>query len=186
MPKIVVMLEEGNPKEVNLTKQRTTIGRRPYNDVVLNDLAVSGEHLALHVSGREVRLEDLKSTNGTQINGETMAERQLVHGDVITVGRIEIRFENPEPVVLGPASVRVLSGAAAGREMALTKPVTTMGKPGTVVAAISRQETGYELHRVEGDGQLMLNQSPVGKEPVTLRGGDEIVLAGTSMTFVQN
>jgi pSer/pThr/pTyr-binding forkhead associated (FHA) protein len=185
MPKIVVMLEEGNPKEVSLSKQRTTVGRRPYNDVVLNDLAVSGEHLALHLSNGEVQVEDLGSTNGTMVNGQAVRQQALADGDVLTVGRVTIRFENPPLPLVGPASIRVLSGTSAGREMALTKPVTSMGKPGVVVAAISKQDHGYTLHRVEGQGQLTLNGSAVSQKPMDLRPDDEIVLAGTIMQFIQ-
>lgn len=185
MPKIVVMLEAGNPKEVNLTKQRTTLGRRPHNDIVLNDLAVSGEHLALLMNGGEVQVEDLGSTNGTLLNGKAVTKQALADGDTLTIGRVKIRFDSPAPVVLGPAIIRVLSGTSAGREMALAKPMTTMGKPGVVVAAISKLEAGFELHRVEGDGLLTLNGANVHSNPMALRHDDEINLSGTSMKFIQ-
>lgn len=185
MPKIVVMLEEGNPREVSLSKQRTTLGRRPFNDIVLNDLAVSGEHLAFLLKGREVTVEDLGSTNGTQVNDKPISKQLLQDGDVVMVGRVQIRFENPAVVEPGPAMIRVLSGASAGREMQLVKPVTTMGKPGLVVAALSRVGAGYELRRVEGDGQLQLNGQDVRSEALALRHDDEIHLSGTSMKFLQ-
>lgn len=185
MPKIVVMLEEGNPREVGLSKQRTTLGRRPFNDIVLNDLAVSGEHLAFLLNGREVTVEDLGSTNGTRVNDKPISKQLLQDGDVVMVGRVQIRFENPAVVEPGPAMIRVLSGASAGREMQLVKPVTTMGKPGLVVAALSRAGAGYELRRVEGDGQLQLNGQDVRSEALALRHDDEIHLSGTTMKFLQ-
>lgn len=186
MPKIVVMLEEGNPREVNLTKQRTTLGRRPFNDIVLNDLAVSGEHLALLMDGRDVQVEDLGSTNGTLLNGVKLTKQALSDGDTLTVGRVKIRFENPAPLVLGPASIRVLSGASAGREMVLVKTMTTMGKPGVVVAAITKLDEGFQLHRVEGDGLLTLNGANVHSNPIALRHEDDINLSGTTMKFIQS
>lgn len=185
MPKIVVMLEEGNPKEVNLSKQRTTLGRRPFNDIVLNDLAVSGEHLAFLLNGRDVTVEDLSSTNGTQVNGQRVTKQQLHDGDVLTIGRVEIRFVSPVLVEPGPARIKVLSGAAAGREMPLVKTVTTMGKPGVVVASVSKTDTGYELRRSEGAGVLKLNGRDLQAESVVLSHEDEINLSGTTMQFLQ-
>lgn len=186
MPQIVVMLEEGNPKTVDLSKQRTTLGRRPFNDIVLNDLAVSGEHLAFLLEGAEVSVEDLGSTNGTLVNKKPVTKQKLEHGDVLTIGRVEIRFDNPPVVQPGPATIKVLTGAAAGREMPLTKAVTTMGKPGVVVAAVSRSASGYELRRVEGDGLLKLNGQDVQGESIPLHHDDDINLSGTSMKFLQD
>ena len=63
MPKMIVSIDEVVIKEVQLTKDRTTLGRRPYNDIVIDNLAVSGEHAVLLMTGGEVFLEDLKSSN---------------------------------------------------------------------------------------------------------------------------
>ncbi len=185
MPKIIVMLEEGNPKEVNLSKQRTTLGRRPFNDIVLNDLAISGEHLAFLLDGPVVTVEDLGSTNGTLVNGQPVSKQKLEDADMLKIGRVEIRFENPPIVEPGPAAIKVLSGAAAGREMPLVKLVTTMGKPGVVVAAVARTNTGYELRRVEGEGLLKLNGRDVQGAAIALSHEDEINLAGTTMQFLK-
>jgi hypothetical protein len=83
------------------------------------------------------------------------------------------------------AAIKVLSGAAAGREVALTKVVTTIGKPGVAVAAITRRQHGFVVHHVEGAGNPTLNGVPIGIEPVSLKSGDLIELAGTQMQFVQ-
>lgn len=83
------------------------------------------------------------------------------------------------------ASIKVLSGAAAGREVPLTKVVTTIGKPGVAVAAITRRHQGFVVHHVEGAGNPTLNGSPIKAEPVALKNGDVIELAGTQMQFVQ-
>ena len=84
-----------------------------------------------------------------------------------------------------PASIRVLNGAAAGREVALTKVVTTVGKPGVQVASITKRPGGYVLAHVEGTLQPTVNGNPVGGETVHLKNGDVIELAGTQMQFVQ-
>jgi len=83
------------------------------------------------------------------------------------------------------ASIKVLSGAAAGREVALVKVVTTIGKPGVAVAAITKRPHGFVVAHVEGASKPMLNGSAVGAEPVTLKNGDLLELAGTQMQFVQ-
>ena len=78
------------------------------------------------------------------------------------------------------------SGAAAGREVPLVKAVTTIGKPGVAVAAITRRTQGFVLAHVDGDRQPLLNGEPVSTEPVLLRNGDALELAGTQMQFVQD
>jgi hypothetical protein len=210
MPKMIVSIEGVVIKEVQLTKDKTTMGRRPYNDIVIDNLAVSGEHAVFNMVGREVFIEDLNSTNGTYVNGKAIKRQTLSHGDSIEVGKYTIKFmseaENdgfdktvmikaapaaaaaprsaePQPAVA--ASIRVLSGAAAGREVPLTKVVTTVGKPGVAVAAITRRNHGYVVALVEGAGNPMLNGSPIGAEPMPLKSGDLIELAGTQMQFIQ-
>jgi hypothetical protein len=84
-----------------------------------------------------------------------------------------------------PASIKVLSGAAIGRQMPLTKVVTTIGKPGVAVAAITRRQRGFVVHHVEGGGSPSLNGQAIGSEPLALKNGDLIVLAGTQMQFIQ-
>jgi hypothetical protein len=67
----------------------------------------------------------------------------------------------------------------------LTKTVTTIGKPGVGVAAITRRQLGFVVHHVEGAGNPALNGAPIGSDPVALKSGDLIELAGTQMQFVQ-
>lgn len=220
MPKMIVSIDEVVIKEVQLTKDRTTLGRRPYNDIVIDNLAVSGEHAVLLMTGGEVFLEDLNSTNGTYINGKAVKKQQLQNGDGIEIGKYKIKFvgdgaaENfdktmvvrARPMVapssapvsgyptaagdsmgLGAfhAAIKVLSGAASGREVPLTKVVTTIGKPGVAVAAITRRQHGYVVHHVEGAGNPTLNGTPIGTDPISLKNGDLVELAGTQMQFVQ-
>jgi pSer/pThr/pTyr-binding forkhead associated (FHA) protein len=221
MPKMIVSIDEVVIKEVQLTKDRTTLGRRPYNDIVIDNLAVSGEHAVLLMTGGEVFLEDLNSTNGTYINGKAVKKQQLQNGDGIEIGKYKIKFVGDgvadnfdktmvvkaRPTAAAPqsappsgyptaagdsmglgafhAAIKVLSGAASGREVPLTKVVTTIGKPGVAVAAITRRQHGYVVHHVEGAGNPTLNGSPIGSEPISLKNGDLVELAGTQMQFVQ-
>ncbi|MDP1789500.1 MAG: FHA domain-containing protein, partial [Methylibium sp.] len=84
------------------------------------------------------------------------------------------------------ALIKVLNGAAVGREVALTKVVTTVGKPGVQVASITKRPGGYVFAHVEGGSRPTVNGSEVGSDPVHLKNGDVIELAGTQMQFVQN
>ena len=207
MPKMIVSIDGVVIKEVQLTKDRTTLGRRPYNDIVIDNLAVSGEHAVLQMSGADVFLEDLNSTNGTYVNGKAIKKQQLGNGDTVEIGKYKIKFIHDgspdtyektmvintaqgaspgEPAeAAGPAAIRVMSGAAAGREVPLVKVVTTIGKPGVAVAAITKRPQGYVVALVEGVNKPTVNSQPLGSEPVQLRNGDMIDLAGTQMQFVQ-
>ena len=178
--------------------------------MVIDNLAVSGEHAALQMAGSEVTLEDLNSTNGTYVNGKAIKKQALQNGDTIEVGKYKIKFVNEveapgfdKTMVFKPGSapaaaaaaadsaplngaLRVLSGTASGREVPLTKVVTTVGKPGTAVASISRRQQGFVVAHVEGADATLLNGAPIGGEPVALKSGDMIELAGTKMQFIQN
>jgi pSer/pThr/pTyr-binding forkhead associated (FHA) protein len=229
MPKMIVSIDGVVIKEVQLTKDRTTLGRRPYNDIVIDNLAVSGEHAVLQMSGNEVYLEDLNSTNGTYINGKAVKKQLLQNSDTIEIGKYKIKYINEvagptfeKTMILKPgtvmppvqapaaaaagsaaqpaasaataqaadlgqmnASIKVLSGAAAGRQVPLVKVVTTIGKPGVAVAAITKRPHGFVVAHVEGSNKPTLNGAAIGAEPVTLKNGDLLELAGTQMQFVQ-
>jgi predicted component of type VI protein secretion system len=216
MPKLIVSIDGVVIKEVTLAKDRTTLGRRPYNDIVVDNLAISGEHAVLHMIGSDVYLEDLNSTNGTYVNARAIKKQALEHNDIIEVGKYKIRYligagpsesgpvvrpivapapSGPIPLSTAPtvqaplgggsagvAVIRVLSGTGAGRELSLQKVVTTIGKPGVAVAAVTRRLHGYVVAPI--DGGTALNGEPLGSEAVALQDGDVLELGGTRMQFV--
>ena len=235
MGKLVVSLDGVVIKEVQITKDKTTLGRRPYNDIVIDNLAVSGEHAVLQMVGADVFIEDLNSTNGTYINGKAVKKQLLTHNDTVEIGKYKIKYlvdesgeyektmimrpgssaqASPPPLgsvhatgsahpalVSGsgfgvpgtpshtaaasqPASIKVLNGAAAGREVTLTKVVTTVGKPGVQVASITKRPNGYAFAHVEGASRPSVNGVPLVGDSVPLRNGDVIELAGTQMQFI--
>lgn len=96
MPTLVISIDGAVIKEVQLTKERTTLGRRPYNDIVIDNLAVSGEHAVLTMANGLVTIEDLRSTNGTHVNGNAIERCTLKNGDLLDVGRYKIRFLDEE------------------------------------------------------------------------------------------
>jgi pSer/pThr/pTyr-binding forkhead associated (FHA) protein len=230
MGKLVVSLDGVVIKEVQIIKDKTTLGRRPYNDIVIDNLAVSGEHAVLQMVGQDVFIEDLNSTNGTYINGKAVKKQLLAHNDTVEIGKYKIKYlveeggdyektmimrpganaatpaagSAPPPGfsstsgmgsnsafgALGPqgnpAAIKVLNGAAAGREVALTKVVTTVGKPGVQVASITKRPGGYVIAHVEGSHRPAINGTPLSGDSVHLKNGDVIELAGTQMQFIQS
>lgn len=79
-------------QEIQLAKPRTTIGRRPGNDIRLENLAVSGEHAVVVQTADGYVIEDAGSTNGTEVNGERVEKRTLKDGDVIQIGKYHLKF----------------------------------------------------------------------------------------------
>ena len=96
MGKLIVSLDGVVIKEVQITKDKTTLGRRPYNDIVIDNLAVSGEHGVLQLVGTDVFFEDLNSTNGTYINGRAVKKQLLQHNDTVEIGKYKIKFLGEE------------------------------------------------------------------------------------------
>ena len=243
LPKLILSIDGVVIKEVELTQERTTLGRRPRNDIVIEHLAVSGDHAVLHWRDGAVELEDLDSTNGSFINGKRVQRQRLASGDLLEMGKHQIRFLHTDgdastassassatgdnaslspdsdrsapaaafasapasdasfsdgtgvwpsvPAALGhasapvSASVEVLNGHGAGRKVALSKVVTTVGKPGTAVASITRRHHGFVLAHVEGPERTVLNGTAIGSTPLALSDGDLLELGGTQMRFVQ-
>jgi pSer/pThr/pTyr-binding forkhead associated (FHA) protein len=223
MARLVLSLDGVVLREINLSKERTTVGRRSHNDVVIDNLAVSGEHAVIFASGGDSYLEDLGSTNGTTVNGQPIKKHLLQSGDMIEIGKYRLRFladgatgsegdvdidtsqplrrefYGPGPATIqvrqpgtlpadgtqgGAALIKILSGANAGRELALVKALTTIGRPGHQVAVITRRPTGYFIAHVEGEVFPAVNGANLGSAAHPLRDKDVIELAGVKMEFV--
>ena len=100
MAKLVYSLSGIFLGEFPLEKERTTIGRRTYNDIHIDNLAISGEHAAIIRSGDHFLVEDLESTNGTIVNGKAVKKRRLHDGDIVSLGKCQLKFL--EEAVLEP------------------------------------------------------------------------------------
>lgn len=90
---------------------------------------------------------------------------------------------------LKKAKLQVLSGAFAGRELEITKALTTLGRPGVQVAAITRRGEGYYIVHVDSgkvDDYPLVNGSPIGAQAMKLNDNDVIQLAGVKMGFFLN
>ena len=216
MAKIIVSLDDNLLKVVPLNKDRMTLGRRPYNDIVVDNLAVSGEHAALQVIGHDYFIEDLNSTNGTYINEQKVKRQILKNGDTIEIGKYAIKYvqdgfntnsiamdatfndddetpvEEKKPLfeqtkfAEAYVAIKILSGPSTGKELPLVKIVTTIGKPGEAVIAITKRPKSYMVAHVEGATRPSLNGVSFGLDAVPLKNGDLFELAGTAMQFIQN
>ncbi len=92
MAKLVIFLDDKVLKEVVLNKDRVSLGRRPHNDVVIDNLAVSGEHAVLLREGEGYVVQDLGSTNGTYVNGKPIKRAAFHEGDSLDIGKYTLRL----------------------------------------------------------------------------------------------
>jgi hypothetical protein len=195
--KIIVAVGDQVVQEIIISKERITIGRRSHNDVVIEDIAISGEHAVIVTRKNDSLLEDLNSTNGTQVNGQPVKQHFLQNQDVIELAKYRIRYIadakhdtdvfNRSNVWSKPqyaARIRVLNGANAGKEIGLTKPLTTIGQPGKQVALVTKRKHGYCITHIEGDSRLLVNGEPATGVAHPLTSGDVIDLAGTQSRFL--
>jgi pSer/pThr/pTyr-binding forkhead associated (FHA) protein len=328
MAKLILSLDGMVLREYPLTKERTTIGRKPHNDIVIDNLAVSGEHAMIMTILNDSFLEDLGSTNGTLVNGQPVKKHFLQNNDVIELGKYKLKYMaegvqqaaspdfektmvlrgppggavaggapgakapeesqpvpknfgdtvvNPElmqsqntggslrdaarqaagttgspaaaetaqpappsvqpappgaqptapgqaaaPAQPAPAAqpaapaaqpaapaaqptaptaqpaapaaqaaapggiqgtIQILSGPSAGKELPLSKPLTTLGKPGVQVAVIAKRPQGYFITHVEGASFPVVNGKHLDAQAHPLNDHDVIELAGVKMEF---
>lgn len=207
MARLILTHDGAVIREYNLDKERTTVGRKPHNDIHLEDPTVSGDH-AVFLKLQHFYVEDLGSTNGVILNGKRITKRQLNHGDVVRIGRHEFKFaddkvgqfdqtvmisttpaaDKPEPVIPQKAGVvKVLNGPKTGEQISLNKPYTTLGSPGIQVAVIAKRGSSFFLMPMSGVGDKnnppRLNNQPIGAQSTPLKSGDVIEVAGTKLQF---
>ncbi|MBL8379894.1 MAG: FHA domain-containing protein [Burkholderiales bacterium] len=242
MAKLILSMDGLVLKEITLTKERTTIGRKPHNDIQIDNLAVSGEHAVIVTILNDSFLEDLGSTNGTLVNGQPIKKHFLQPNDVIELGKYKLKYINEAPkaaaaadfektMVLRPGAmpparpaaapaaapaatataamapaagataampaaappppptparqgaIQLLSGANVGKELLLTKALTTLGKPGVQVAVITRRPQGYFITHVEGASFPIVNGKTLDAQAHPLNDHDVVEIAGTKMEF---
>lgn len=256
MAKLILSMDGLVLKEIPLTKERMTIGRKPHNDIQIDNLAISGEHSVIVTILNDSFLEDLNSTNGTYVNGQSVKKHFLQNNDVIELGKYRLKYVNEVPqqttaadfektMVLRPdmmrktaeqmaskgmgdtqtglkaaslaspppppaaatppappqahapsappqaqpaaalplGAIQILSGANAGKELELTKTLTTLGKPGVQVAVIARRPHGYFITHVEGASFPVVNGKMLDAQAHPLADHDVVELAGVKMEF---
>ncbi len=240
MAKMILSMDGLVLKEIPLNKERVTIGRKPQNDIQIDNLAISGEHAAIVTILNDSFLEDLGSTNGTLVNGQPVKKHFLKNNDVVELGKYKLKYINDTPVaaagadfektmvlrpgalkpavaeaakemsdthagmqattagataapasapaaaaavVAPPAAIQILNGANSGKELELTKTLTTLGKPGTQVAVIAKRPHGYFITHVEGAQFPVVNGETLDAQAHQLEDHDVIEIAGIKMEF---
>ena len=236
MAKLVLSFNGDFVKEYELDKEIITIGRKPGNDIHIDNLAVRGNHAKILTILNDSFIEDLDSTNGTFVNGDKIGKHALQNGESISIGKHELKYETagaedgesefektmiirPDATGMpeteeadgqieksiskiaadlatsgtdnsapGAAKLRLMSGTNSGKELQLTKILTTLGRPGVQVAAITRRPKGYFLIVVDvgKDNKMpLVNDVEIGKQH-PLSDGDVIEVAGVKMGFLLN
>jgi hypothetical protein len=202
MPQLIASVEGVEIKHVYLQKDRTTLGRAPDNDIVFDNMVVSGHHCVFDLKGlNDVFIEDLRSTNGTYINGKMVKRQRLRDGDVIAIGNFRVQYKEAtdHPSTFGETSAmkvgddgvprtlhavfKVLNGSSEGLEVPVVKAVTTFGKPGVAVVSVSHRREGYFIGHLDGNAAPTLNGDAIGPDPVMLSNHDVVEIAGTRMLF---
>lgn len=163
MAKLVLSINGAVQGEYELSQERLTIGRKPDNDIQIDNLAVSGKHALIITILDDSFLEDLGSTNGTYVNGKLVKKHALKDGDVIAVGKHELKyinenattdddeFEKTMIIKPGSASAAVAAAQAAEKAGAAAAPTPAKSGPGG--------STGMPLGRL-----TVLNGPIAGKE----------------------
>ncbi|MCL4185778.1 MAG: FHA domain-containing protein [Burkholderiaceae bacterium] len=176
---------------VAVTKECLTIGRRPYNDIPLDDLTVSGEHALVRTRGHESVVHDLDSRNGTLVNGMPVKQRVLCDGDVIDIGIYRLRYVLDRAVLVEPAVeapvplafVDFLSGPLAGSSQRIDRAIARIAGHAEQVAVISRRKGRFYLTHLEGLTFPQVNGDQIGLTAHAIADGDLIELAGIMLRF---
>lgn len=174
-----------------VVKQNLTIGRRPYNDVALDDLTVSGEHAVILSDAGQRVIKDLNSRNGTLVNGRPVQSHRLEHADLIEVGIYRLRYlvehreipSPPAPTAEAVAWLEWLTGPQRGSGQPVDRPIVPISGAGNQVAVVSRRRNGFFVTHLEGLAFPLVNGDSIGLGSHPLGDGDLIELSGTMLRF---
>lgn len=92
MPKLILSMDGLVLKEMQLDRERISIGRKPDNDIQIDNLAISGHHAVITCILDDAFLEDQNSTNGTYVNGLPVKKHVLANNDLIELGKYRIKY----------------------------------------------------------------------------------------------
>jgi len=142
--KIILSMDGVVLQEYALSKERMTIGRKSHNDIVIDNLAVSGEHAAIVTIQNDSFLEDLDSTNGVMVNGAATKKHFLQNNDVIEIGKYKIKYLNDQPTQTTAADFERTMVLRSPVKPAASKPAlaTTQAIPTIVTSEDALDATG--------------------------------------------
>lgn len=147
MSKLILSVDGTVLKEITLNKERTTLGRKPHNDIQVDNLAVSGEHAAIITILNDSFIEDLNSTNGTLVNGKPIKKHFLQNNDVIEIGKHKLKYFNDAPIAASTADFE--------KTMIIRKPAAA-----TPVAQTPSSDTQTNLRPLPMPGSMQPAATP--------------------------
>lgn len=193
VPKLVLSTGDRLLRRIVIDKPRLTIGRRPFNDLMLDDLTVSGEHAVVHTAAGTSTIHDLRSRNGTLVNGVSVMQRTLADGDRIDIGIYRLQYvlehepaegaDGSSPDGGAAPRLAVLSGPQAGGTVRLERPIVSIADATGQVAAVAHRRTGWVITHLEGPSCPSVNGESIGLTSHPLRPDDLIELGGTIFRF---
>jgi pSer/pThr/pTyr-binding forkhead associated (FHA) protein len=155
------------------------------------DVITVGHHQLRFVEDDDAQQDEFEKTMVIQPSQRPVEKIQSAREKVDQgTGATTSRRALPEGAqqALKKAKLQVLSGAFAGRELELSKALTTLGRPGVQVAAITRRSDGFYIVHVEADrpdNYPLVNGTPIGAQARRLVDNDVIQLAGVKMGFFE-
>jgi pSer/pThr/pTyr-binding forkhead associated (FHA) protein len=142
--KLLVKLQGQTSRSLEITGDSFAIGRKPENDLPIEDHTVSGRHAKIVRVQSVYFLEDLKSTNGTAVNGKAIERVQLHDADVITIGQHRLIFQDSAPSPAAPATAQ----SDLDQTMAISgKPISAGLTAKVLITAGKTDRLAYRLTR---------------------------------------
>jgi pSer/pThr/pTyr-binding forkhead associated (FHA) protein len=160
MTKIILKFKDAVLKEVPVEKELITIGRKPDNDIEIDNLAVSGHHARIFKAGDWFLIEDLDSLNGTFVNGKMIQESPLKNGDEILIGKHVLKFVSTDAATTSEPEA-VLKKGVVGETMIIDSKVQQ-----EMLAQISKDRS--VTSGGEAVGRLVVLEGPTGQKEYEL------------------
>ena len=192
MPKIFLKFNEQVLKEIPLDKPRLTIGRKPDNDLVIDNPAVSGHHALIFSQGDAFFIEDLESTNGTFVNDAKIQKEKLKNSDLVAVGKHVLIYQDeiaaPQKELLKAAQgtmetaavggettekvgrLTVVSGETDRKEYELTGRLTVIGAEDTATVKLTGWFAPKNAALISRRGSAYVISMPEGAKKITVNG----------------
>jgi pSer/pThr/pTyr-binding forkhead associated (FHA) protein len=173
MAKLCFKLDGKSLGEFELDKERVTIGRRPSNDIHIDNLAVSGEHAMILTLGSDSFLEDLNSTNGTMVNKKVVKKHVLQHKDIIEFGKYQLQYmvDNQPKKTNNDESdqLRQTKRSAPDNSIVISRSMPQIGLNSKVVSQVAQETNKF------------FKTSEVGSQPIRSDSGRAhlLILNGT-------
>ena len=152
------------------------------------DVITAGHHQLRFVEDDEAQQDEFEKTMVIQPSARPVERIRAAVSDSTTTNTGPRRALGNGTPAIKKAKLQVLSGAFAGRELELTKALTTLGRPGVQVAAITRRAEGYFIVHVDSEGDEnfpLVNGAKIGAQARKLSDNDVIQLAGVKMGFFE-